>query len=132
MRAELRQPVVVDADTSLLQRDVGHVEDRDPECRIEDLRLYAVEVLVLEALDRIPSAGPRGLVTMLHVLAEIATALAGGERRGNGERMNSGADEYVGGAVGLRIFDHAWRIVAIFFVQPLDPQAARLGHVRVG
>ena len=131
MRAELGQPVVVHPQARLLQFHVFHVEQDDTEARIQDFGNDAIEVLILEALRGIPATRPRRLIAVLHVLAQCIAAAPRSEHTGDGERMKAGADEEVGSAAGLLVLDDARRVIAIFTVQPLDPQVARLRHMRI-
>src|ERR1700676_2498201 len=93
MRAKFRQPFVIDSHAGLLQFSIGHTQQGDAETWVKDLRGNAVKVLVFESLYGIPSARPRCLVAVSHMLAKLLAAAAGSEDGCDGERMEAGADE---------------------------------------
>src|ERR1700675_1565360 len=94
MRAKFREPIVVDSHARLLQFSVGHTQQGDAETGVKNLGRNAVEVLIFQPFDGIPSARPRGLVAVSHMLAKLLAAAAGSEDGGDGEWMKAGADEH--------------------------------------
>ena len=62
MRAKLRYPVVVHSEAGALQFGFIHLKERHAQGGVEHLRFNAINVLILDALHRVPAAGPRSLV----------------------------------------------------------------------
>src|SRR5260370_9800811 len=86
VRAELREPVVVRAEACALQVGVAQVEERHAEGSVEHFGLDAIDVLVLDALGRIPSPRPRCLVPSFHVLLDLFAAPSGAQAARPGAR----------------------------------------------
>src|SRR5712692_1702590 len=129
VRAELREPVVVRAEACALQVGVAQVEERHAEGSVEHFGLDAVDILVLDALGRVPSARTRCLVASFHMLFELFTAAAGAEAARNRERIKPRAGEDKTLAVRLR--DYSWSLVLELFVDMVDPEVRGLHHMRI-
>lgn len=122
------QPVVEHGEADLLQFDVIQPKQRHPQRGVEDLRAHPVNILVLEPLGRIPTAGPRRLVAFAQMLPEFRAVLAdaepGGHREGNDSRRHEGKSARVG-------LHHLGSPVLELFVQALGPQGGGFHHVRI-
>src|SRR5216683_2309947 len=127
VRAELREPVVVRAEACALQVGVAQVEERHAEGSVEHFGLDAVDILVLDALGRVPSARTRCLVASFHVLLQFFAAAAGTEAARHGERTKPRAREDKTLAVRLR--DYSWSLVLKLFVDMVDPEVRGLHHM---
>src|SRR5713226_6608611 len=127
VRAELREPVVVRAETCALQVGVAQVEERHAEGSVEHLGLDAIDILILDALGRVPSARTRCLVASFHVLLQFFAAAAGTEAARHGERTKPRAREDK--ALAVRLRDYSWSLVLKLFVDMVDPEVRGLHHM---
>jgi hypothetical protein len=130
--AELAEPAVVCVEAGALQVAVGHPEQAHAEARVQHLGVDAVELLVLDALDRVPAARPRGLVALVEQLLELLARTPGREPARDRERRRALRDEEVARALAALVLDHLRRALAEAPVDARLPEVERLGHVRVG
>ena len=130
VRAELGNPVVIDPEAGALQVRVLQTKQRHAQGGVQHLGLHAVNVLVLEALGRIPAAGPGRLIALVQMVFEFLAAAAGAKAARNRKGLDVGRDKDIRRFSG--VFDDLGGLVAVFFIQALLPQIGRFHHVRVG
>jgi hypothetical protein len=125
---ELRRPIIVGSKASLEQFDVGQAEQRHAQRGVEHLGLDAVDFLILDALHRIPAAGPRVGVGLGRELLEHRAAGAVAESAADRKGAQARREKYR----ALFIVDHARGAFGKLLVHPRRPQIGRLREVRVG
>src|SRR6266436_10212212 len=96
--------------------------------------MNAVDVLVLETLGRVPSAGTCRLVALIlarlaEEILEFLPAPARGKAARDRETRNSRCDEKK--IAFVVTFDYPGSVVLILRVQPFDPEIGRFHHVRI-
>ncbi len=105
-------------------------EQPRPKGCVDDLRLYSIDVLVLDTFRRIPSAGARCFITAGHVLSQFMATLAG--RESARDLGSHHARHHEQKARTLFVPGDIWRAVAKLPVKPRPPQVGRLIDVRIG
>ena len=110
-------------------------EQRHAQRGVQDFGLDAVDILILDALDRIPSARARGLVALVLIgvaeeRLELLAAAACGKSAGDRERRDVGRDEEEL-ALGLAL-DDLGRAIAPFAIEACGPEVGRFHHVGIG
>src|SRR5713101_1368535 len=105
VRTELGKPVVISAEARALQAGVVEAEKPHPKRRVQDFRLDAVNILVLDPLGGVPSARPRRFVALAQMLLQFRSASAGAETAGHRERTDTRRYENITGA--FVILNHA-------------------------
>src|SRR5437660_7036602 len=120
MRTELGEPFVVNAKTGALQIGIVEPEQRHSERRVQHLRLDAVDLLILDALDGVPSTGTRRLVAPLHMIAQLLAAATGAEAARYWKRADARRDEDI--ALAVRALLHMGRAIPELLVEPRLPE----------
>src|SRR5262249_29922341 len=117
-----RQPVVVDAEAVLLQPGILEPEQPEAESRVEHVRLYAIELVVLQPLARIPPSWTRvGIRASREELGELLRALA--RPKPDPDRMERVALVVEVRAVRIgRVRHETRRALTILLLHALDPQ----------
>ena len=67
---------------------------------------HAVDLLVLDALDGVPPAGARGLIALLHHVAELFARATGGKAARDGHRGRALGNEEVAGTLRVGVLNH--------------------------
>src|SRR5262249_7061798 len=133
--SKVRDPIVVNPKTRTLQIGIMQPEQGHAQGRVQHLSLHTIDVLNLDALGRVPTAGARRLVALvlvcaLHEFAEFFSAAAG--RKSARDRKGGNVGRHENKRAAVLTPDNARRAIAKFLVQPLGPEIRGLGHVRVG
>src|SRR2546426_7695188 len=92
--AVVDDPVVIDPEACLLKGGVFHAEETQPQARIEDFTAHAVDLHILEPLNRIPTSRAGNRKSLLAELADLLRALAGHEQAANRLRQDIGRAEH--------------------------------------
>src|SRR5215510_5005782 len=130
MAAEFGDPVIVGAETCLLETCVIQTEQRHAERSVENLGFDSIDLLVLNPFHRVPTAWPATLVAFFPSLGEIFRLIARGKAPSDRKGPNT-FDGKEGALLPLVALDHTRSTVLIFVVQALLPQIGWLHHVRV-
>src|SRR5437867_12610323 len=107
MRAELRDPVIVGAETGPLQVSVFKTEQRHAERGVEHLGLDAVDLLVFDPLDWVPAARTGGLIALGQMVFEFLARPAGAKATGHRKRLDPLGHKEAAGLI--RILDQLRR-----------------------
>src|SRR5262245_5587669 len=131
--AVLGQPVVVDTKAGALQRRVGEPELAKPKRGVDDVRLDAVEIHVLHTLGGVPAARSGVLIgRSLKEARELLRFLPGSHDLGEMGGRNTLEQQVGAGLLSGQVLHHSWSAVTKLLLDTLQPEVARLVHVRIG
>src|SRR5215475_1713601 len=130
IRSVVRRPVVVGTVGVALERVVRVAEQGHTVAAVEDLGADTVEVHILEALDRIPTAGAADRITAPGELLVLLGRNAGVAEAGRVKRAEPLTGEEIP-RLPVVLVDQMWRPVAELALHARRPQVRRFEHVGI-
>ena len=130
VRPEFRHPVVIDPKTGPLEFGVRKLKQGQTQRGVDHLSPDPVDILVLNALDRVPTAGPSRFITTGEMFLEFLATPARRKSTRHRKRRNTGSHKKMSGF--FLVFNDPRGAVPKPLIQSGGPQVGRLCHMRIG